>query len=445
MTKPSHRAAVRGTDQRAGQGADQGAEQARDEDLGEDLDQETHRAAQGTTGQGGRTHVHGGAVFRRPGRHRIAVFALDGVIPFELGIPLRIFGAALDPDDGTPLYEVVTCSLRPGAVRTDADFPIVVEHGLAALAEADTVVVPASHELGPVYTEGRLPAPLVAAFAAIRHGARVVSICTGSFLLGAAGLLDGRPATTHWTSAELFQRLFPRIKVDPDVLYVDDGDVLTSAGVAAGIDLCLHIVRRDFGAAVANAVARRTVVPPHREGGQSQYVRRPLPEPHLAGTERARTWALDRLDQPLSLRQLAERESMSVRTFTRRFREEVGMSPGQWLTQQRVEHARQLLESTDLSVDRIAQRCGFGTAASMRSHLQSVVGVSPTAYRRTFQTSVRSSSRGPHSRSAPAASAAPAPAPAPALKPGGTDAHVLAHHGDAERVEARSRVGDGLR
>ena len=328
-------------------------------------------------------------VFRHPGRHRVAVFALDGVIPFELGIPLRIFGAAQNPEDGSKLYEVVTCSLQPGLVRTDADFPIVVEHGLAALAEADTVIVPASHELGPVFTHGVLTAPLTAAFAAIAPGVRIVSICTGSFLLAATGLLDGRPATTHWTSAEHFQRLFPRIKVDPDVLYVDDGDVLTSAGVAAGIDLCLHIVRRDFGTGVANSVARRTVVPPHREGGQAQYVRRPLPEPQLAGTERARAWALERLDQPLTLRQLAERESMSVRTFTRRFREEVGMSPGQWLTQQRVEHARHLLESTDLGVDRIARQAGFGTGASMRQHLQAALGVSPTTYRRTFQTSTR--------------------------------------------------------
>ncbi|WP_206319261.1 GlxA family transcriptional regulator [Actinacidiphila epipremni] len=326
-------------------------------------------------------------VFRHPGRHRVAVFALDGVIPFELGIPLRILGGALGVEDGKPLYEVVTCSLAPGPVRTDADFPVVVEHGVAALAQADTVVVPASHELGPVFHEGVLSPRLAGAFAAIRPGTRVLSICTGSYLLAAAGLLDGRPATTHWMHTDHFQRLFPRVRVDPDVLYVDDGDVLTSAGVAAGVDLCLHVVRRDFGTAVANAVARRTVVPPHREGGQAQYIRRPLPEPQLAGTERARAWALDRLDQPLTLRQLAERESMSVRTFTRRFREEVGMSAGRWLTQQRVELARHLLESTDLSVDQVARKAGFGTGASMRQHLQLTLGVSPTAYRRTFQSS----------------------------------------------------------
>lgn len=326
-------------------------------------------------------------VFRHPGRHRVAVFALDGVIPFELGIPLRILGGALGVEDGKPLYEVVTCSLAPGPVRTDADFPVVVEHGVAALAQADTVVVPASHELGPVFHEGVLSPRLAGAFAAIRPGTRVLSICTGSYLLAAAGLLDGRPATTHWMHTDHFQRLFPRVRVDPDVLYVDDGDVLTSAGVAAGVDLCLHVVRRDFGTAVANSVARRTVVPPHREGGQAQYIRRPLPEPQLAGTERARAWALDRLDQPLTLRQLAERESMSVRTFTRRFREEVGMSAGRWLTQQRVELARHLLESTDLSVDQVARKAGFGTGASMRQHLQLTLGVSPTAYRRTFQSS----------------------------------------------------------
>jgi transcriptional regulator GlxA family with amidase domain len=340
--------------------------------------------AAGRTGAGASAEV-----FRHPGRHRVAVFALDGVIPFELGIPLRIFGAARTLDGGAPLYEIVTCSVAPGPVRTDADFSIMVEHGLEALAQADTVVVPASYELGPVQEEGVLTAPLRAAFDAIRPGARVVSICTGSYLLAAAGLLDGRPATTHWTSADHFQQLFPRVRVDPDVLYVDDGDVLTSAGVAAGIDLCLHIVRRDWGTAVANSVSRRTVVPPHREGGQAQFIRRPLPEPQLASTERARAWALDRLDQPLTLRELAERESMSVRTFTRRFREEVGMSAGRWLIQQRVELARQLLESTDLSVDQIARKVGFGTGASMRQHLQLTLGVSPTAYRRTFQPSGR--------------------------------------------------------
>ncbi|MFE2235355.1 GlxA family transcriptional regulator [Streptomyces sp. JL2001] len=316
--------------------------------------------------------------------HRIAVLALPGLLPFELGIPHRIFGRAKD-SGGRPLYEIVTCAPAAGPVRTDADFAVHVEHGPEALATADTVVVPASYELGPVYEEGRLTPELAAALAHIRPGTRLVSICTGGYVLAAAGWLDGRPATTHWSSAEHFQRLFPSVRVDADVLFVDDGDVLTSAGVAAGIDLCLHIVRRDHGTAVANEVARRTVVPPHRDGGQAQYIERPLPDPGTATTTAARAWALAHLHEPLQLRDLAVRESMSVRTFTRRFREEVGVSPGQWLTRQRIERARHLLESTDLPVDRIARDAGFGTPQSLRTHLQTAIGVTPTAYRRTFR------------------------------------------------------------
>ncbi|MFB7556194.1 GlxA family transcriptional regulator [Streptomyces brevispora] len=324
--------------------------------------------------------------------HRIVVLALDGLLPFELGIPQRIFGRSIGSEPlngGRKLYEVVTCSIRaPGPVHTDADFTITVEHGPEALATADTVVIPASYALGPVYTEGRLTDEIAAAFAHIRPGTRMVSICTGSYVLAAAGYLDGRPATTHWTSAEHFQKLFPAVRVDPDVLFIDDGDVLTSAGVAAGIDLCLHIVRRDHGTAVANDVARRTVVPPHRDGGQAQYIQRPVPDAQTAGTTTARAWALGRLERPILLRDLAQQESMSVRTFTRRFREEVGISPVQWLTQQRVERARQLLESTDLSIDQVARDAGFGTPTSLRQHLQAALGVSPTMYRRTFRTTV---------------------------------------------------------
>ncbi|MFG3550191.1 GlxA family transcriptional regulator [Streptomyces sp. NPDC047725] len=322
----------------------------------------------------------------RPYRpHRVVVLALDGALPFELGIPQRIFGRARD-ERGRPLYEVVTCSVRPpGPVQTDADFAILVENGPAALATADTVVVPASYELGPVYEEGRLTEDLAAALELVRPGTRLVAICTGGYVLAAAGRLDGRPATTHWASAAHFQRLFPRVRVDADVLFVDDGDVLTSAGVAAGIDLCVHIVRRDHGTAVANDVARRTVVPPHRDGGQAQYIERPVPDPQQSSTTAARAWALARLHEPIRLRDMAAQEAMSVRTFTRRFREEAGVSPGQWLTQQRVERARHLLESTDLSVDQVAREAGFGTAQSMRQHLQAALGVTPTAYRRTFR------------------------------------------------------------
>ncbi|MEU2230144.1 GlxA family transcriptional regulator [Streptomyces vietnamensis] len=321
-----------------------------------------------------------------PSPHRVAVLALPGLLPFELGIPHRIFGRAKAPG-GRPLYEIVTCAPAAGPVQTDADFAIHVEHGPEALAAADTVVVPASYELGPVYDEGRLPEELAAALAHIRPGTRLVSICTGGYVLAAAGFLDGRPATTHWAHADHFQRLFPKVRVDADVLYVDDGDVLTSAGVAAGIDLCLHIVRRDHGTAVANTVARGTVVPPHRDGGQAQYIERPLPETGTHTTTAARAWALARLHEPIQLRDLAEQEAMSVRTFTRRFRDEVGISPGQWLAQQRVERARHLLESTDLPVDRVAQDAGFGTAQSLRVHLMAAIGVTPTSYRRTFRTS----------------------------------------------------------
>ncbi|WP_145499513.1 GlxA family transcriptional regulator [Streptomyces sp. CFMR 7] len=323
--------------------------------------------------------------------HRVAVLALDGLLPFELGIPHRIFGRSLSPDPGNrgeKLYEVVTCSVRPpGPVRTDSDYAILVEHGPEALATADTVVIPASYELGPVFEEGRLTEELAAAFARVRPGTRMVSICTGSYVLAAAGYLDGRPATTHWSSADHFQRTFPQVRVDPDVLFIDDGDVLTSAGVAAGIDLCLHLVRRDHGSAVANEIARRTVVPPYRDGGQAQFIHRPVPEPQFATTTAARAWALGRLDRPILLRDMAQQESMSVRTFTRRFREEVGVSPGQWLTQQRVERARHLLESSDLSVDQVARDAGFGTATSLRQHFQAALGVPPTVYRRTFRTS----------------------------------------------------------
>ncbi|WP_433451023.1 GlxA family transcriptional regulator [Streptomyces sp. CA-142005] len=333
------------------------------------------------------TEEPGGAAGFRP--HRVVVLALDGLLPFELGIPHRIFGRPKD-EQGRHLYEVVTCSVRPpGPVETDADFAVHVPNGPEALAGADTVIVPASYELGPVFEEGRLTDELAAALARIRPGTRLASICTGVYVLAAAGYLDGRPATTHWADAERFQRMFPRVRMDADVLFVDDGDVLTSAGVAAGIDLCLHMVRRDFGTAVANEVARRTVVPPHREGGQAQYIHRPVPDPQLATTTAARAWALGRLHQPIQLRDMAEQEAMSVRTFTRRFREEVGISPGQWLTQQRVERARQLLETTDLSIDQVAREAGFGTAQSMRQHLQQALGVTPTAYRRTFRTGVR--------------------------------------------------------
>jgi transcriptional regulator GlxA family with amidase domain len=213
----------------------------------------------------------------------------------------------------------------------------------------------------------------------------MVSICTGSFVLAAAGLLDGRPATTHWVHAPAFARLFPQVDLDPDVLFVDDGDVLTSAGNAAGIDLMLHIVRRDHGSEVAARVARRSVVAPWREGGQSQFIERPVPSPGDTGTAATRAWALERLAEPLTLAEMATHARMSTRTFTRRFREETGQSATQWLVQQRVALARRLLESTDAPVERVAADAGFGTPASLRQHLHAAIGVAPLTYRRTYR------------------------------------------------------------
>lgn len=238
---------------------------------------------------------------------------------------------------------------------------------------------------GRLYEEGVADAALAAALAAIPETTRLLSICMGSYVLAAAGLLDGRPATTHWRRAGHFQRLFPRVRVDPSVLFIDDGLVLTSAGAAAGIDLCLHVIRGDHGSEIANAAARMCVVPPWREGGQAQFIERPLPEIATATTAPTRDWALARLREPLRLADLARHGQMSVRTFTRHFRAEVGMSPNRWITQQRVEHARRLLETSDLPVESIAYEAGLGSATVLRQHFRAALSVSPTAYRRTFR------------------------------------------------------------
>ncbi|MFD7611654.1 GlxA family transcriptional regulator [Streptomyces sp. NPDC059828] len=327
-----------------------------------------------------------------PDPHRVAVLALDGVMTFELGIPARIFGSARSAD-GTALYEVVVCTPDGRPVRTEAGFSIDVEHGPEALERADTVIIAPTHLLGAIGTDGVLPEPLAAALARIRPGTRTVSICTGAFVLAAAGLLEGRPATTHWAEAQHFRRLFPRVRFDEDVLFVDDGDLLTSAGAAAGVDVCLHLVRRDHGSALANQVARRCIVPPWRDGGQAQYIERPVPAPTTATTAPTRAWALERLHRPLTLTELASHARMSVRTFTRRFRDEAGVTPGQWLTAQRVEVAKQLLEASDLSIDLVADRAGFGSANSLRQHMRELVGVSPAAYRRTFHAAASAEGR----------------------------------------------------
>jgi transcriptional regulator GlxA family with amidase domain len=308
--------------------------------------------------------------------HRVVVLAPDGVYPFELGIPSRVFGA------GEGRYEVLTCTADSRPVRTNADFSITVEHGPEALRSADTVVIP-PFATSQIVREA--PEAVSVALANVPPGARLVSICTGAFVLAAAGLLDGRPATTHWAVADLFRDWYPQVSLNPDVLFIDDGDVLTSAGAASGIDVCLHLVRKDHGSEVANRVARMCVVPPWRDGGQAQYIEQPVPQATANGTAAARQWALENLHAPLTLSELAERSSMSLRTFARRFNDEVGMSPGRWLIQQRVSRARHLLESTDLAVDEIAGRVGFAGGTSLREHLHAAIGVAPLAYRRTFR------------------------------------------------------------
>lgn len=326
------------------------------------------------------TPVH----FVHPERHRVAVLARNGLLPIETGIVHRLFGQARDTEE-RPLYEVVTCALEPGEIRTDTDFTLNVARGPEVIDEAQTLLLPAADEDYLERPHDPIAPDLAAALARLRPRARVASICTGAFVLAAVGLLDGCQVTTHWKSAGYFRAMYPHIDLNPDVLYTDNGRVLTAAGVASGIDLALHMIRTDHGAAVANAVARSTVVPPHRDGGQAQYIRRPVPEPERSATARARAWALDHLDLQPSLREMADREAMSVRTFTRRFREEVGMSPGKWVSQQRLDRARQLLEESDMPVDRIADQAGFGTAASLRQHMHVELGVSPSAYRRTFR------------------------------------------------------------
>jgi AraC family transcriptional activator FtrA len=309
--------------------------------------------------------------------HRVAVLALADVVAFDLSTPAQVFGN--EPER----YAFTACGVRAGRVPTTTGFALDVPRGLDALADADTVLVPG---LRPV----QWPPPaaaLEALRAAHARGARVASICTGAFVLAHAGLLDGRRATTHWAYAERLAERYPAVTVDPGVLYVDEGDVLTSAGVAAGIDLCLHLVRRDHGAEMANAVARRIVVAPHRDGGQAQFVEAPAPVVDEHGLEPTRAWATQRLREPLTVAAMARHAACSERTFARRFRAETGTTPLQWLLGQRVLHARRLLEATDLPVEHVADAAGFGTAASLRAHFRRATATTPLAYRRTFRGS----------------------------------------------------------
>jgi transcriptional regulator GlxA family with amidase domain len=306
--------------------------------------------------------------------HRVVALALPEVVAFDLGIPAQIFGST------APGYSFEVCGPRR-RVASDTGFAIAVERGLEALADADTVIVPGIGEAALPFDR----AALRALRAAHARGARVASICTGAFVLAAAGLLDGRRATTHWAYTDRLAAEFPSVNVDPNVLYVDEGDVLTSAGLAAGIDLCLHIVRTDRGAEVANAVARHLVVPPHRDGGQAQFVDRPLDTLPQRRLEPTREWMLDHVAAPLTVAEMARHAGYSARSFARHFRAETGATPLQWLLAQRVLLARRLLETTDLTVDEIAREAGFGAAVTLRVHFRRIVGTTPTAYRRTFR------------------------------------------------------------
>jgi len=323
--------------------------------------------------------------------HLVVVLALDTVIAFELGLAHRFLAASsLDPGwpgtqtGATPPYDVHMVTLDDGPVVTSAGYAAVPTDPSSLLAEADTIIVPGIN--GPIVETGLLPDALRRLAATARPDARWVSICTGAFVLAGLGLLRGRVATTHWCHVDAFTQHFPDVPLDPDVLYVDHGDVLTSAGNAAGIDLLLHLIRSDLGADAANRVARGAVVAPWRAGGQAQFIDRPIPQESDAGTGPARSWALEHLGEPMGLPDLARRCGMSVRTFTRRFREETGETAGAWLVRARVDHARHLLESTDLPVDRIAAESGFGSGASLRQHLTATVGLSPLAYRRVYRS-----------------------------------------------------------
>jgi transcriptional regulator GlxA family with amidase domain len=311
--------------------------------------------------------------------HRVAILCFDGLVAFDLTAPAQAFMLAAGPG-GEPLYEVSVCSTDGGPVRTTSGFEINPAAGSEALRRAGTVVVPGyAGILEPPPEEA-----LAAIRAAARRGARLMSVCTGAFALAHAGVLDGRRAATHWAWAGEMAKRFGAVEVDPDALFVDEGEVLTSAGLSAGIDLSLHVVRRDFGAAVGERVARHMVAAPHRDGGQSQFFRPQAPSPG-GSLEPTRRWARERLPEPLDVTAMARHAGVSPRTFARRFREETGTTPLQWLLTQRVLEARRLLEESDLPVEDVAWRCGFGTAASLRDHFRRATATTPTAYRRSFQ------------------------------------------------------------
>jgi transcriptional regulator GlxA family with amidase domain len=314
-------------------------------------------------------------------RRSVGLVVYDGMTLFELGVAFEVFGVDRSALFGVPWYRLLVCGATSPAVTLEGGLVMEVPHGLDRIGHVDTVIVP------PTGRPGEVPVEVEDALRrAHRRGARIVSLCTGALVLAGAGLLDGRRATTHWTECGDLARRYPRVSVDPGVLYVDDGDILTSAGSAAGIDLCLHVVRQDFGSEIATQLARQLVVPPQRDGGQAQYIDTPMPtldSSNLFADTVA--WLQEHLEEPVTVDDLAARSAMSPRTFARRFLASTGTTPYQWLVGQRVQLAQRLLETTDLAVDLVAQHSGLGTAANLRKHFGRLVHTTPQAYRRTFR------------------------------------------------------------
>ena len=308
--------------------------------------------------------------------HRVAVLVLEGAKPLDVGIPAQVF-----THRPSMPYEVRVCGAEAGLVRGGDGLAYHVAEGLEALEWAQTVFIPGYREPA---REDPPPAVTDALLTAHARGTRLAAISTGAFALAATGLLDGKRATTHWHYTKVLQAKHPRIRVDENVLFVDEGDVLTSAGAASGVDLCLHLVRRDHGVALSNQVARRLVAAPYRSGGQAQFVPRSVPEPLGDFFAATRHWALERLESPLTVADLADNARVSTRTFSRRFVEDTGYTPMQWILRARVDLARELLERSDLGVEQIADRVGLGTGANLRMHFQRVLGTSPSEYRHTF-------------------------------------------------------------
>lgn len=320
---------------------------------------------------------------RRRDKRNVAALTYDGLGAFEFGIVAEVFGLPR-PEMGPKWYRFQACSLQPGNLRATGGVKVQAPGGLTDLARAGTIVIPGWK------TSETPPRELISALRrAHAAGARLVSVCSGVFVLAATGLLNGKRATTHWRYAELLRQRHPEIKVEPDVLYVDEGSILTSAGSAAGIDLCLHIVRLDHGAEVANEVARRLVMPPHREGGQAQYVRDAARSAPADGLAPVLEWAAAHLHQELSVEQLARRAAMSARTFARRFVEQTGTTPHQWLMHQRLLAAQRRLEKRAESMDQVAEAVGLGNTATLRQYFSRVLRTTPTAYRRQFSTRER--------------------------------------------------------